>query len=149
MKKCFAHRRALDRRGMTPVENKQLLKLVFDELAMGNSRPFVDAMADGFSWTIGGTTKWSRKYDGKQAVLTELFPALRARIDGRIRTTAHRFIAEGEWVVVEATGHNTTRDGKRYDNRYCYVFRVEGGKLQELTEYLDTELVGAVIGDPP
>lgn len=133
----------------TAAENKQLLEHVFDELSKGNSRPFVDAMADGFSWTIGGTTKWSRRYDGKQAVLTQLFPALRARIDGRIRTTAHRIIAEGDWVVVEATGSNVTRDGKRYDNRYCYVFRVADGKLRELTEYLDTELVSAVLGDPP
>lgn len=134
---------------MTTAENKQLLQRIFDELAQGNSRPFVDAMADGFSWTITGTTGWSRRYEGKQAVLKELLAPLRARIDGRIRTTAQRLIAEGDLVVVEARGSNVTRDGKRYDNTYCYVFRVAEGKLQELTEYLDTALVAEVLGEPP
>ena len=43
--------------------------------------------------------------------LVELFGPLRARIDGRIRTTAHRLIAEGDYVVVEARGSNTTKRG--------------------------------------
>jgi uncharacterized protein len=132
---------------MSAAENKQLLQRIFDGLDQGNSRPLVEAMADGFTWTVSGTTRWSRRYEGKQAVLNELFAALRTRIDGRIRNTAHRFIAEGEHVVVEARGHNRTRDGKPYDNAYCFVFRVADGKLQEVTEYMDTLLVASVMGD--
>jgi ketosteroid isomerase-like protein len=134
---------------MSTEENRRLLQRVFEALAVGDSRPFVDAMADAFRWTIQGTTSWSRTYDGKEAVLRELFPALRARIDGRIRTAARRFIADGDYVVVEAYGDNVTRDGRRYDNAYCYVFRVAGGQLQALTEYLDTELVTTALGAPP
>jgi ketosteroid isomerase-like protein len=114
---------------------------------MGNSRPFVEAMADDFSWTVTGTTKWSRKYAGKSTVLGELFGTLSSRIDGRIRTIADRYIAEGEHVVVEAHGSNTTKSGKPYNNRYCFVFRVSEGKLKEVTEYLDTELVTATLSD--
>jgi len=131
---------------MSAAENKQLLQRIFDELDQGNSRPLVEAMADGFTWTVAGTTRWSRRYEGKEAVLNELFAALRARIDGRIRNTAHRFIAEGDHVVVEARGHNRTRDGKAYDNAYCFVFRVADGRLQEVTEYMDTLLVSSVLG---
>jgi hypothetical protein len=50
--------------------------------------------------------------------------------------------------AVEARGSNTTNAGVPYNNRYCYVFRLAEGKLQELTEYLDTELVTAALGDP-
>jgi ketosteroid isomerase-like protein len=133
----------------TSSENKELLQRIFDGLATGNSRPFVEAMDEGFSWTITGHTRWSRTWRGKQAVLGELFPALRARLDGRIRTVAHRIVADEAHVVVEARGDNVTRSGERYDNAYCYVFRVSGGKLQDVTEYLDTALVAAVMGDPP
>ena len=132
---------------MSTADNKKLLEHIFSELAMGNSRPFVEAMADDFSWTVTGTTKWSRKYAGKSTVLGELFGTLSSRIDGRIRTIADRFIAEGDHVVVEAHGSNTTRSGKPYNNRYCFVFRVSEGKLKEVTEYLDTELVTATLGD--
>ena len=128
-------------------ENKQLMQHIFAELSKGNSKPFVDSMADDFRWTITGTTKWSKTYDGKQAVLTELFGTLRSKIGDKIRTTARRFIAEGDHVVVEACGNNTTKSGIPYNNTYCFVFRIAGGKVKEVTEYLDTELVTAALGD--
>ena len=57
-------------------------------------------------------------------------------------------MAEGDLVVVEVRGHNTTVKGQAYNNAYCNVIRLEGGKLKELTEYCDTALVDAVLGDP-
>ena len=133
---------------MGAAENKQLVQQIFVGLSTGDSRLFVDSMADDFRWNVSGTTKWSKTYDGKRAVLTELFGTLRSRIDGQIRTTGSRFIAEGDFVVVEARGNNTTKEGKPYNNAYCFVFRVEGGKLKEVTEYMDTELVTAALGGP-
>jgi hypothetical protein len=51
-------------------------------------------MADDFSWTITGTTKWSKKYDGKRSVTDELFGALRTKLVPPIVVEAHRFIAD-------------------------------------------------------
>jgi len=59
-----------------------------------------------------------------------------------------RLIAEGDLVVVEAHGRNVTRTGRTYDNTYCNVLRLEGGKVSEWTEYCDTALIDAVLGDP-
>ena len=133
---------------MDSAENKKLMQDVFAEFAKANSRPFVEAMADDFRWTISGTGRWSRTYDGKHAVLTELFPALRERIEGRIKMSAQRVLADGDYVVVEARGSNVTKAGVPYNNSYCFVCRLSGGKLTELTEYMDTELVSAALGDP-
>ena len=133
---------------MGTAENKQLLQGIFAATAQGNSRPLVDAMADDFRWTISGNGRWSRSYEGKQAVLTELFPVLRERIAGRIKMIPQRILADGDHVVVEARGDNVTKAGQRYDNSYCFVFRVAGGKLTEVTEYMDTELVTATLGAP-
>jgi ketosteroid isomerase-like protein len=134
---------------MGAAENKQILRHIFEELSKGNSEPLVAAMADDFRWTVTGTTPWSRTYDGKQAVLTELFGPLRARISGRLKTTAHRLIAEGEYVVVEARGNNTTRDGLVYNNSYCFVFRLADSRLKEVTEYMDTDLVRTALAGVP
>ena len=131
---------------MSASENKQLLQNIFTELSKGNSRPFVESMADDFRWIVTGNTEWSRTYAGKQNVLTDLFGELRSRIAGNITTTAHRFIAEDDFVVVEARGSNTTKAGIPYNNTYCFVFRISEGKLQEVTEYLDTELVTSAFG---
>ena len=129
-------------------ENKQLIEQVFAELAAGNAKPFTDVLGDDVRWTIIGSTKWSRTFAGKAAVLTELFTPLRAQIAGRIQVTAHRFIAENDLVVVEASGQSTTKHGAPYNNSYCWIYRLANGKVQELTEYLDTALVEAALGDP-
>lgn len=130
-------------------DNKQVVQRIFAELAVGNAQAYIDAMADDFTWTIAGSTTWSRAYAGKHVVVEELFGLLRSRIAGRIKTVAHRFIAEGAHVVVEARGLNVTRAGKDYGNAYCFVFRLdEGGKLRAVTEYMDTELATGVLGPP-
>jgi uncharacterized protein len=133
---------------MAASENKRLMQAIFSELEQGNGRPFVEAMADDFSWTIIGTTDWSRTYRGKQAVLDELLRPLFAQFADRYTNTAHRFIAEDDRVVVECRGRVTTKSGSPYNNTYCWVCRVADGKLRELTEYLDTELMATAL-DPP
>jgi len=133
---------------MNANDNKKLLQHIFAELAKGNSRPLVDNMADDFSWTITGTTEWSKKYEGKLAVVNELFGSLQAKLTPPITTIAQRFIADEDCVAVEARGKNTTKDGTPYNNSYCFVFRLADGKLRELTEYLDTELVSSALGPP-
>jgi uncharacterized protein len=131
---------------MSASENKQLLQTIFAARANGDHEPFRDAMADDFTWTIIGDTDWSGTYRGKQAVLTELTGPLLAQFAEPYRGTAERFIAEGEHVVVESRGRVTTVRGEPYNNTYCFVFRVAGGRLRELTEYCDTELVANALG---
>ena len=133
---------------MNPAQNKELLQRIFAELAQGNSRPFVAAMADDFRWIIAGASRWSRTFEGKQAVLTQLFGALRATIADRVRTRATRLIAEDDYVVVEARGSNTTRAGLPYNNSYCMIYTLRDGKLTEVVEYMDTELAANALGDP-
>jgi len=131
---------------MGAAENKQLMQNIFSELSKGNGKPFVESLADDICWTIIGSTKWSRTYRGKEAVLTELLRPLFAQFADQYTNTAHRFIAEDDYVVVECRGRVTTKSGTPYINTYCWVCRVADGKLRELTEYLDTELVTAALG---
>jgi hypothetical protein len=133
---------------MTAAQNKQLLQNVFAETAKGNGRPFVQALADEVSWTIIGSTAWSKTYRGKQAVLDELLGPLNAQLADGNRITAHRLIAEDDCVVVEARGHNVTKAGDPYQNSYCWIFRLVDGQVVELTEYADTALIDAVLQPP-
>jgi len=128
--------------------NKQLMQGIFAELAKGNGKPFVDSFSEDFCWTITGGGAWSGTYRGKEAVRRELLDPLFAQFADRYTNTAQRFIAEDDYVVVQCRGEVMTRAGKRYDNSYCYVCRFAGGKLSELTEYLDTQLVNDVLTAP-
>ena len=132
----------------TTQTNKQLMQSIFAELAKGNGKPFVAAMADDFSWIIPGHSTWSRTWRGKQAVMDELMRPLFARFANTYTNEATRFIAEDDFVVVECRGKVTTKSGKPYDNHYCYVCRLADGQLRELTEYMDTELATSALGAP-
>ncbi len=130
---------------MSAAANKQLMQALFAELAKGNGSPFRDQLADDVSWTLMGATRWSRTYRGKPAVLDDLLRPLFERFADRYTNTAHRFIAEDDFVVIECEGCVTTKEGKPYHNRYCWVCRLADGKIRELTEYMDTELAAAVL----
>jgi uncharacterized protein len=128
------------------MENRQLIQHAFEEMATGNSRPFVELLADDATWTVKGRTPWSRTYRGKTSILTDLLGQLRARLADRYRATAERVLADGDYVVVQATGQATTKAGTPYDNEYCFVYRMQHGLIKEVTEYLDTELVMRALG---
>lgn len=133
---------------MTASDNKRTLQGIFAATANGDGRPFVNALADDVSWRIIGTTGWSRTYIGKQAVLEQLLAPLNAQLAGGNTIVATRFIAEDDMVVVEGVGRNKTKSGRQYENEYCWVIRMDGGKINEVTEYADTHLIVSAL-DPP
>lgn len=133
---------------MDASSNKQIVRDVFAELAKGDGRPFGDLMAEDFCWTVTGTTKWSKTYRGKEAVLKQLFEPLMKQFADRYTNTAQRIHADGDFVIVECKGRVTTTSGKPYNNTYCMVIRMADGKMKELTEYLDTALVESALQPP-
>ena len=108
----------------------------------------MDALADDASWKVIGSSPWSGTYEGKRAITDELMRPLFRQFADRYKARAIRIVAEHDVVVVEARGRVTTKSGKPYDQTYCYVFQLSDGKVRELTEYLDTDLVNQVLETP-
>ena len=122
--------------------NKQLLQHAYAEISKGNVQPLLDSLADDVEWTIIGSTALSGTSRGKQEVIDKLLKPIRARLaDGPIMFQPERFIAEGEYVVMQAHGRATALSGKPYNNTYCIVCRIVGGKVKEMVDYVDTELI--------
>ncbi len=133
---------------MDATENKEIMQAAYAELAKGNGRPFVDLLGDDIRWRIIGTTEWSGTWEGKDAVRRGLLDPLFAQFATPYRNRAIRLIAEDDCVVIECRGDVTTKSGRPYRNTYCYVCRLEGGKVRELTEYCDTELLTKALRPP-
>lgn len=131
---------------MSTTENKPLLQNALDAMADGNLTPLFEAMADDMKWRWMGTGQWSHSFNGKDAVINELFASVDQTLAEDFKIIVHHIVAEGDYVVVEHSGRNATPDGKRYDNNYCWVCRFGGGKLREIREYMDTRLVTEVFG---
>lgn len=131
---------------MSAEANKKLIQQVFSDSANRSGTTFIDHLADDATWVQTGQCSWSRTFTGKDEITNSLFGPLRSLLTDRPRTLAFNFIAEGEYVVVEARGDNVTKSGERYDNEYCFVWRVQNGKITQIKEYCDSALVERVLG---
>jgi uncharacterized protein len=133
---------------MTPAENKAFVASIMEARSRRDPGPFIAAMADDVVWRITGTTAWSGDYVGKADIAERLTKPLYAQLVAPTRLMPTRILADGDHVVVQCQGDATTLAGERYANSYCFVMRLEGGKLREITEYMDTALVDRVLRPP-
>jgi ketosteroid isomerase-like protein len=122
---------------MSAAANKKLVEQVYTDSANRSGTTFADNLADDANWIVTGQYSWSHEFKGRDAIQNGLM--------GHFRS----FIAEGDYVVVEARGDNVTKAGLRYDNQYCMVWRIENGKIKEIKEYCDSALVERVLGPFP
>lgn len=134
---------------MSATENKKLMEAIFAGIAAGDNRLFVETLADDVVMRVTGQYSWSRTFTGKTSLLRDLYGHVRSLVEKGARTVAHRFLADGDYVVVEAKGDMTTKTGVRYDNDYCLVYRLANGKIVEIREYCDSLLCERALGKFP
>jgi ketosteroid isomerase-like protein len=124
---------------MSAVENKELIRNMFAELGRGNADAFLGAMADDLRYTLMGNTRFSGTFNGKAELISKLLAPLTAALTDGIALTPYNLIADGDFVAMQA-------HGKAMSKTYCHIFKFANGKIVEVTEYLDTELVTSVFG---
>jgi uncharacterized protein len=129
--------------------NKKLMQAIFAEIEAGQGTLFAAALADNVVMRVTGQYTWARTFVGKDAVLRDLYGYVRSRVERGSRTRAWNFVAEGDHVVVEARGDMTSREGEKYDNEYCLIYRFDGGKIVEMREYCDSQLCEQRLGPFP
>jgi ketosteroid isomerase-like protein len=135
--------------GMTANENKQLMEKLFAGVARGERELFLEAISDDVTMCVTGQYSWSQTFKGKASLVRDLYGHLRTLLAEPRRTIPFRFIADGDYVVVEAKGDMVTKDGVRYANDYCLIYRLANGKIVEIREYLDSTLCERVLGKFP
>lgn len=129
---------------MSQIErNKQLAREFFDILTRCDIDGIINAYAEDGTVTTMGNTLISGTYNTQQiraaagAVLT-VFP------EG-LRFTIHDLTAEDDRVAVRAESYGKHVSGVIYNNHYHFFMRYRDGKLVTLLEYMDTELITAVL----
>lgn len=131
---------------MRVTPNKQLVRDAFEAMGRSDIRPLYELMTADFAWAIEGQTRFARRFEGKEKVKRQLLDPLFDAFATPYRFTIDEIIAEGDRVVVLGRGEVKTKAGLDYNNSYCFVLRMEDGRLVELREYLDTALVERVFG---
>ena len=127
-------------------DNKRIVQAFYDAANRGDMGSCLDQLADDVKWTNIGSTRYSGTCVGKSELTTKLLGPLFGQLKAGIAATVHNMIAEADFVAVQLSGRSETRDGRPYNNTYCHVFRICDGKIVDVMEYLDTELVTTVFG---
>jgi ketosteroid isomerase-like protein len=134
---------------MSATANKKLMQEIFAEIESGKGTLFAATLADDVVMRVTGQYSWSRTFRGKESVLRDLYGYVHSLVERGSRTIPLRFIADDDFVVVEARGDMTTRKGEKYDNEYCLVYRLENGRIVEMREYCDAVLCEQRLGSFP
>jgi ketosteroid isomerase-like protein len=125
--------------------NTQRVRALIDDMNAGNGQGYLEALAEDVRYTVIGSTSLSGTRQGRDAIIAELVMPLMEKLDGFVRITPQAIFGDGDRVCVQATGEARTKQGKPYNNTYCFVFRFRGDRIAEVTEYLDTDLVRSAL----
>lgn len=108
---------------------------------------FLSGLADIVRYTIIGTTRFSGTFNGKAGAAQSRLRPLLSELETNGGMETDNLIAEGDYVVQQGRGvGRKTKSGEPYNNTYCFVYRLAAGKVSEVTEYYDTELVTGAFG---
>jgi len=131
---------------MSANDNRKLVTDAFAAWARGDGMAFFNLLADDVHWTVIGSTPVSRTYTSKSAFIEGAVKPLTARLAGPIVPTVRDLLADGDKVALQWEGRSTGTNGTIYYQTYCWVMRLEGGKVKEGTAYLDTALINQLWG---
>jgi len=134
---------------MSAQTNKLLVQHIFEALGKGDRSAFLDGLHDDLVMQVMGSSSWSQTVHGKRNFLEVFFGHVASRLSSRNPSTPLRYLADNDWVVVEAKGNMVALDGRPYQNDYCIHYRIAGGKIVEMKEYMDTALCEDRLGAFP
>ena len=84
--------------------------------------------------------RFGGRHAGRRRVMVFLRSNQRLFQDG-LRFTVHWAATADDRAIAQWTNRGTTRGGTEYANRGVTVFRLDGGQVTEIQDYLDTELI--------
>ncbi len=126
---------------MSVEENKDLAVRTWQAFVKGDIKAAFANMSDDITWLIPGnipTLSGLRK--GKGSVLD--FARAAAKVfPGGLQTEIKKVYGDGNTVIVEMTNRGRMAGDKPYENQYCFIFEIEGGKVRHVREYVDTQKV--------
>ena len=125
--------------------NVELVRKIFEEMLAANFQLYLESVTDDLSYTAIGSTAVSGTVRGREENFAR-YTRMLAALEGPIKLTPDNIFGEGEFVALQGHGQARTKTGQAYNNTYCLVFRFREGKIADVTEYLDTELVRAAFG---
>ncbi len=111
----------------------------FEALYAGQLDRIEASLADDVVLEFPGR-RFGGRFEGRRRVMVFLKQNQRL-FQGGLRFHVHWAGRCGDRAVAQWTNEGRTRDGRDYANRGVTVFRIAGGRIAEIQDYLDTERI--------
>jgi ketosteroid isomerase-like protein len=120
---------------MSIEENKRIVDAYFDAQRSGNLFKGLDLLADDAIWSVPGD--WEMSGTFTKAQMAKMMEGLN-QFDGGLNFTHHSITAEDDRVAVLTVVDAKLKDGRTYHNNIFFLFIIKDGKIQEVTEAVDS-----------
>ncbi|MEH6525733.1 MAG: hypothetical protein V7723_06640 [Sneathiella sp.] len=121
---------------------------LFRHLQNNESEKFFARVRDDVQWTVKGTHPLAGHYRSKQNFLAATFSRLNLILqEGVVLKVEHIFTANNT-AVVEMKSLSTAKNGKPFNNTYCWVVEFDSEKnIAVVRAYLDSALVQQIVDE--
>lgn len=120
---------------------EESIRSFFDELTGERWKALEDRLDEDVIFEFPGS-RFGTTVEGKRRVLVFLKKNQRLFLGG-LHFRVHWAAICGDRAVAQWTNSGRTRDGKDYENRGVTIFKIRGGKIASIEDYLDTETLTA------
>jgi len=117
--------------------DEQAIRSCFENLGEGRFEPLVGRLAEDVVLEFPGR-RFGGRFEGARKVAIFLKRNQRM-FAGGLRFAVHWAGVAGDRAIAQWTNAGTTRAGAAYSNRGVTIFRMQGEKIVEIQDYLDTE----------
>lgn len=121
---------------MTSIEdNKKIVAQYFEAQRSGDLHQGLAVLADDATWTVPGD--WEMAGTFTKAQMAKMMDSLNL-FEGGIHFKHHSITAEEDRVAVFTEVNGKLRDGRVYNNTIFFLFTIANGKIQRVTEVVDS-----------
>ncbi len=113
--------------------NHQLISGFFNGIAEGRL-PYELLTEDCTLWTVSGGDTALGTFEGGVKLLKSI-------VDGRITYQIDSITAQDDRVVAELRSFGTLINGEDYANNHLFLFRLSGGLLCSISEFVNQQVV--------
>jgi len=127
----------------------EYVREIFKGLEKGDGASFFKHVAEDVDWTVMGTHPLAGHYRSKSDFVAGTFARLGKMLpQGAQPDVEHIQVTENQ-AVVELRSFATAKNGRRFDNRYCWVCMFKNRIIREVRAYLDSVMVARLLAENP
>ena len=131
---------------MSVERNKELVRCYFAAVNRGDEAAILDLTTPDFLFrTMARAPEWLLP-QWRREEFARVPEAMSRLLTAPIQLSIVGMIGEGDAVAVEAETDSTLLNGKRYNNRYHFVFECCDGRFSAIREYSCSHLAQSCFG---